>query len=368
MGLDLVPVLDDKETAATVLTDVRTECYRQPPGDMIRGIILRRSIHTLPTLLGVIVVVFVLLRVVPGDPIVMMIPSEATPADVARLRAFYGLDGSLTDQFVAYIRHLLVGNLGTSITMKQDVLGLVLGRLPATLELAVTAITIAVLAGTFLALTSIYSRARWLVAMIDGFNSIALAIPEFLWGLLLILAFGVLLPWLPISGRYDPSQATAFTTGFYFLESVLTGQLSTALQLGVHLLLPALTLALPLIAIIARVLRSSLQSVMTQDYIGFARVHGFGRLQILLRYALPNALLPTLTVTGTHFVFLVGGTVLVELIFAYPGIGNMLYTAAVNRDLPLIQGVTIIFAVLFIFFNLAIDLAYSLVDPRVRHR
>ena len=335
---------------------------------MVPTIILKRLLHTLPTLVGIVVVVFVLLRVVPGDPIVMMIPSEATPDDIARLRAFYGLDGSILQQFGIYIRNLLVGNFGTSITMKQDVLRLVLGRLPATLELALSAITIAVLVGVSLALVSTYTRTRWLVALIDGFNSIALAIPEFLWGLLLILIFGVLLPWLPISGRYDPSQTTSFATGFYLFESVLSGQMTVAAGLVQHLLLPSLTLALPLIAVIARVLRSSLQSVMTQDYIDFARVHGFGKLHILVRYAVPNALLPTLTITGTHFVFLVGGTVLVELIFGYPGIGNMLYTAAVNRDLPLIQGVTIVFAVVFIFFNLAIDITYSLIDPRVTHR
>src|SRR5471032_737634 len=135
---------------------------------MIPAILFRRSLHTLPTLVGVIVAVFVLLRVVPGDPIVMMIPSEATPDDIARLRAFYGLDGSIPHQFGIYIRNLLAGNIGTSITMKQDVLRLVLGRLPATLELAVSAITIAVLAGTSLALVSTYTRARWLVAVIDG--------------------------------------------------------------------------------------------------------------------------------------------------------------------------------------------------------
>ncbi len=316
---------------------------------------------------GIIVAIFVLLRVVPGDPIAMMIPSEATPEDIARLKAFYGLDKSIGDQFLIYVSNLANGNFGVSIALKQDVLGLVLGRLPATLELAMVAIVIAVVCGGLLALTSIYTRARWLVALIDGFNSVALAIPEFLWGLLLILAFGIFLPVLPISGRIDPSNATSFSTGFYLGESLLSGRFEVAFGLLQHLLLPAVTLALPLMAIIARVLRSSLLSVMTQDYISFARVHGFGKLHVLVRYALPNALLPTLTVTGTHFVFLVGGTVLVELIFAYPGIGNMLYGAAVNRDLPLIQGVTIVFATMFIAFNLMIDLAYGLIDPRVRY-
>ena len=334
---------------------------------MLANLILRRLLQAIPTLIGVIIVVFVLLRVVPGDPIAMMIPSEATPADIERLKEFYGLNGSIGQQFVLFLRHLVGGDFGVSISLKQDVLSLVLGRLPATLELAACAIIIAVATGMALALVSIYTRSPILVLAIDSFNSIALAIPEFLWGLLLILAFAVLVPVLPISGRVDPSAATGFSTQFYLLESLVRGEFTAAIDIAQHLVLPAMTLALPLIAIIARVLRSSLQTVMTQDYINFARVHGFGKFHVLIRYALPNAILQTLTVTGTHFVFLVGGTVLVELIFAYPGIGNMLYGAAVNRDLPLIQGVTIVFAVLFIAFNLAIDLSYALIDPRVRY-
>jgi ABC-type dipeptide/oligopeptide/nickel transport system permease component len=334
---------------------------------VLASLIVRRLVQAIPTLIGVIIVVFVLLRVVPGDPIAMMIPSEATPADIERLKEFYGLNGSIWQQFVIFLRHLAVGDFGVSISLKRDVLSLVLGRLPATLELAACAIAIAVTMGFALALLSIYTRSPMLVLLIDGFNSVALAIPEFLWGLLLILAFAVLMPVLPISGRIDPSEETRFSSQFYLLESLTRGELRTAWDLAQHLALPAMTLALPLIAIISRVLRSSLRSVMTQDYINFARLHGFSKLQVLIRYALPNALLPTLTVTGIHFVFLVGGTVLVELIFAYPGIGNMLYGAAVNRDLPLIQGVTIVFAVLFIAFNLCIDLSYALIDPRVRY-
>ena len=334
---------------------------------MIGAVFLKRVIQALPTIAGIIVTIFVLLRIVPGDPIAMLIPAEATPADVANLRAFYGLDKPIFDQFVLYLQNLSHGDLGTSISLKQHVLGLVLGRLPATLELAVCATLLAMSLGTAIAIASTYTKARWLVLLFDGFNSIALAVPDFLWGLLLIIVFGVLLPVLPISGRIDPSSTARFVTGFSLIEAIVTGQLAVAGDLASHMILPAVTLALPFTAIIARVLRSALISAMTQDYVAYARVHGFGRLRVLLSYALPNALLPTLTVTGSHFVLLVGGTVLVELIFGYPGIGNMLYSAAVNRDLPLIQGVTIVFAFLFIACNLVIDLAYTAVDPRVKY-
>ncbi len=328
--------------------------------------LLRRLLLAVPTMFGVAVVVFVLLRVVPGDPIAMMIPGEATPEDVARLRESYGLDKSILHQFVLYLGQLVQGDFGVSISLKQDVLELVLGRLPATLELAFVAITLSVTCGFALALAATFWTGSWIESVVDGINSIALAIPEFLWAMLLILAFAVLMPLFPISGRIDPMRATAFTTQFYLLESIVRGEFGLARELLGHLALPAISLALPLIAVIARVLKSSLQEVMVQDYILLARVKGFSDLRILTREALPNALLPTITLTGVHFIFLVGGTVLVELIFAYPGIGNMLFGAASNRDLPLIQGVTIVFALLFILLNIAIEMTYALVNPRLR--
>ena len=334
---------------------------------MSPALLLRRLLLAIPTLFGVAVVVFVLLRIVPGDPIAMMVPGEATPEDIAKLRAVYGLDKSIPVQFGLYLIQLLQGNFGVSISLKQDVLALVLGRLPATLELACVALALSVTCGVSLALAAMYWRSSWVESLVDAANSIALAIPEFLWAMLLILAFAVLMPVFPISGRIDPMRATVFTTQFYLFESILRGEFRLARELVSHLALPALALSLPLIAVIARVLKSSLQEVMVQDYILLARVKGFSDLRILVREALPNALLPTITLTGVHFIFLVGGTVLVELIFSYPGIGNMLFGAASNRDLPLIQGVTLVFALLFILLNIAIDTAYALVNPRLRH-
>lgn len=334
---------------------------------MSPALLLRRLLLAIPTMFGVALVVFVLLRVVPGDPIAMMMPGEATPEDIARLRASYGLDKSIAHQFVLYLGQLARGDFGVSISLKQNVLSLVLGRLPATLELAFVSMALSIFLGFGLALSATYWRASWVENLVDGINSIALAIPEFLWAMLLILAFAVLMPVFPISGRIDPMRATVFTTQFYLFESIAKGEFALAGELLAHLALPAIALALPLVAVIARVLKSSLQEVMVQDYILLARVKGFSDLRILVREALPNALLPTITLTGVHFIFLVGGTVLVELIFSYPGIGNMLFGAASNRDLPLIQGVTIVFALVFILLNIAIELTYALVNPRLRH-
>lgn len=327
----------------------------------------KRLLLTLPTLFGVIVIIFVLLRVVPGDPIAMMVPPEAGPEDVARLRAVYGLDKSMVQQFAIFLGALARGDFGTSISLKQDVFGLVVGRLPATLELALVSIVFSLAAGLALALIATHLRGRWPEWLIDGFNSVALALPEFLWALLLVLALGVLVPLLPISGRFDPAVELPLATQFYLIESLVRGDFSLAAHLLPYLIMPALALSLPLIAVITRVLKSSLQDALAQDYVLFARINGFSAARILVRYALPNALIPAITVAGVHFIFLVGGTVLVELIFSYPGIGNMLYGAAVYRDLPLIQGVTIAFAVLFVLLNLLIDLLYLVINPRVRH-
>ena len=194
-----------------------------------------------------------------------------------------------------------------------------------------------------------------------------MAIPDFLWGLLFILGLGVLLPVLPISGRLDPRLETDFHTEFYLAESLLRGQFAVMGSLLAHLLLPAVALALPLTAALARILKSALGEVMGQDYILMARARGFGKARIIWREALRNALVPTVTLSGVQFTFLLGGTVLVERIFSYPGIGNLAIGAVVDRDLPLIQGVVLTFAVLFIALNLMIDMTYVLLNPRVRH-
>jgi len=320
----------------------------------------------IPTLVGVVIVIFVLLRVIPGDPISMMIAGEATPQDIANLRAVYGLDRSIPEQFIIYVGDLLRGDFGQSISIKQNVLSVVLDRLPATFELAIVAMVFAVAVGLSFGLIAVYWRRRWPEYGVDALNAIALSLPEFIWGLILILVFCVFLPWFPISGRIDPVMAADFHTQFYLFESILTGRFYLTQEVMAHMFLPAISLALPLAAVITRVLKTSLLEGISQDYVLLARLKGLSPARVLIRHVLPNALVSTITISGLHFTLLIGGTVLVELIFSYPGIGNMLYGAAINRDLPLLQGVTIVFAIIFIFVNLLIDISYSLVNPRVR--
>jgi len=335
---------------------------------MSNAYLLKRLLWAVPTLLGVAVVVFVLLRVVPGDPIAMMTPPGARAEDIARLRQIYGLDASIPRQFVTWLGQVAQGDFGTSISLRERVMALVAGKLPATLELVLVAMLFAVALGLTLGLAAVYFRGRWPEIAIDGFAGLTIAIPDFLWALLFILLLGVMLPVLPISGRLDPGIDFDPSTGFYLLESLVTGRFAIAAALIQHLLLPAAALALPLAAGITRILKSSLLEVMNQDYVTLARAKGYSRSRVLLRVALRNALIPALTLTGVQFTFLVGGTVLIEYIFSYPGIGNLAIGAVIQRDLPLIQGLVLTFAVIFIITNLLVDMTYALLNPKLRQR
>jgi len=333
---------------------------------MIRNLI-SRLLQAIPTLVGVAVIVFVLVRVVPGNPIAMMLPPGASQADFDHLKALYGLDGSILEQFAIWLRHASAGDFGTSISMRSGVLGLVLSRLPATLELAALAGAIAITLGVLAAVAGARWQGRWPEAVIDAATGFAQAVPDFIWALAAILVLGVLIPVLPISGRSDPSISLNYTTQFQLIESVLRLDLHAFIDLMRHMILPALALALPLAAVIARVLKSSLKEELAQDYVLLARVKGFGDWRIIIRETLRNAAIPTVALTGVQITFLIGGTVLIERIFAYPGIGNLAIDAVINRDLPMIQGLVLVFALLFIVINLALDFATVALDPRLSH-
>jgi len=315
----------------------------------------------------VAIVVFVLLRVVPGDPIAMMISPGASPADIAALRAHYGLDASLPMQFAVWARDLARGDFGTSISLHRGVLGLLAERLPATLELAVAALVFATLLGGAIAVFATLMSDTAVAPVIDGVNGLFLAVPDFIWAFLLVLVFGVFAPVLPLSGRIDPSLDVRFATPFYLIESLLTLRFSVLLDVTRHMIMPTLALGLPLAAVITRVLKESLREAMVQDYVLLAQLKGMSKLRLVLQEALRNAVAPTLALTGVQFTFLIGGTVIVERIFAYPGIGNMAVDAVINRDLPLIQGLTLVFGALFIVVNMVVDLLVFAANPRLKH-
>ena len=333
---------------------------------MLLKTVLVRLATMAVTLLGVAIVVFTLVRVAPGNPIAMMLPPGATEEDIARLTALYGLDKSLPQQFVIWLGGVVQGDFGTSITLRQPVDDLVLSRLPATLELSVMALLIALALGGLVAVLGARHRGTGAEVGLDLTSGAVLSIPDFLWGLLFVLLFGVLWPVLSISGRIDPRIDIGFATNFYLVEGLLRGRFDVVGSALSHMIMPAMSLALPLAAMIAQLLKQNLKGELLQDYATLARVRGFSETSVILREALRNAALPTIALVGVQFTFLIGGTVIVERLFAYEGLGNMAIDAVINRDLPLIQGIVLLFAVLFIAINLLVDLSYTLLNPRLR--
>jgi len=333
---------------------------------LVKTIVMRLLTMAI-TLFGVAVIVFFVIRIVPGDPIAMMLPPGASEADIDRLRALYGLDKSIVEQFGIWLGGVVQGDFGTSISTRQPVLDLVLGRLPATLELAIFALVLAVIIGGAMALTGTRYRGTRTEAGIDIASGIGLSVPDFLWGLVLILLFGVLFPVFHISGRVSPALDLPFVTQFYVFESVVRLRFDLWWDLLTHMFMPALALAVPLAAIISQLLKQSLKETMHLDYVTLSRTKGYGENHVIVAEALPNAVLPTLTLIGVQFTFLIGGTVIIERLFSYEGLGNMAIDAVINRDLPLIQGIVILFALIFTMVNLVVDMTYALLNPRLRH-
>jgi peptide/nickel transport system permease protein len=295
----------------------------------------------------------------------MMISPGAGPADIAALRAHYGLDASIPVQFGIWAKSLAMGDLGTSISLRRDVASVLAERLPATLELAVAALVVAMLIGGAVAIVGVLVRRTLAEPAVDTANGLLLAVPDFVWALALVLVLGVFLGVLPTSGRINPGIDEGFVTPFYLFESLFRLKFSAAGDVMAHMAMPVLALALPLAAVITRVLKEALLEAMVQDYMLLARLKGMSELRLIFQEALRNAIGPTLALTGVQFTFLIGGTVIVERIFAYPGIGNMGVDAVINRDLPLIQGLVLVFGALFILVNIAVDLAATAFNPRL---
>jgi ABC-type dipeptide/oligopeptide/nickel transport system permease component len=297
----------------------------------------------------------------------MLISPGASPAVIAALRAHYGLDGGLIGLFAIWMGAASHGVFGVSSSLKRNVLELLAERLPATLELAIAALEFAVLAGGLVAVVGAMARRSRLESVIDAATGLLLAVPDFVWALALALIFGVMLPIFPLSGRVDPSVSSGMITPFYSAESLMRLRFDVFFDVARHLVLPVLALGLPLAAVIARVLKGALNEAMAQDYILLAKLKGMSQSRLVMQEALRNAIGPTLALTGVQFTFLIGGTVIIERIFAYPGIGNMAIEAVINRDLPLIQGIVMIFAVIFISINILVDLLVAAFNPKLRH-
>ena len=328
---------------------------------------LKRFFYIGTTLLGVSVITFVILRIIPGNPIAMMLPPGATQEDIVMLTAQYGLDKPIPIQYGIWISKVIKGDFGVSIHMKQNVMELVMERLPATLELVFAATIIALILGIFIGTLSIMKKGTAVDKTGSFLAVIGLSIPDFLWGLLFILFFGVFWQVFPISGRIASTYTLKSVTGFFLIDSLIRLDFKSFYSSLNHIILPAFSLALPLTAIVIRVIKSSLLDVIKEDYILLARVKGLSEKVVIFIHALRNALIPTTTIVGVQFGFLMGGTVLVEIIYSWPGLGKLAVTAITTRDLPLIQGVVLVLAFIFVVVNLIVDLLYTVINPKIRY-
>ncbi|MBB3021305.1 peptide/nickel transport system permease protein [Microvirga lupini] len=333
------------------------------------GYLIRRLV-TMPFLiLGIITITFFLSRVTKGDPLTAIISEQqmSNPEVVAAAKQRWGLDLSLPEQYLVYTGKLLTGDLGTSFTTKRPVLQDLLERLPATLELVIAAMIIGTVLGIALGVLAAYYRNGWLDHGSRLFALVGSSLPVFWSGLGLLFIFSVQLGWLPGPGRLDARlQPPPMITGMITLDTLLAGDLAAFVDALHHLILPAFVLGWTVTGTISRLVRANMLEVLNQEYVLTARAKGAGELRVLLHHALRNTLVPTLTVIGHSFAYLITGAVLTETIFAWPGMGSYAVEAARALDYPAIIGVTVVGGVTFLVTNLLTDIAYMLANPRIR--
>jgi peptide/nickel transport system permease protein len=335
---------------------------------IVLKLIARRLMAAIPILLIVSALLFCVLRLLPVDPAAMSLPPNATIEEVAAQRRAMGLDKPLLQQYAIWLNGALHGDFGRSIALRRDAGELVARTLPATIQLAACAMVIAAILGVGGGLLLFHLRGTILEPVADLASIVLLSIPEFLWALILLFVFGVLLRWLPFTGLVAPGLPVPHVTGFLLLDALLVGRLDVFFSACQHLILPALALGLAFSPTIMRVLRSSLFDVYLEDYIQQARLRGLSEGKILLGHAFKNASLPTLTLAGVQFGILFSGTLLVEVIYSYPGMGNLMVDAVRNADLPLIQAVGLTYCVVVLLINTAVDSLYVVLNPKLRVR
>jgi peptide/nickel transport system permease protein len=315
----------------------------------VRRYVVRRLLLLVPVLLGVSIIIFMVLHLSPGDPAEIMLGSQATQADLERLRAELGLTEPLYVQYVHWLGLVVRGDLGRSIWMKRPVLPEVLGRFKATLVLTGAGLALSTLVGLALGILSAMRPNSPLDRLSAVASLFGASMPVFWLGIVLMVIFALWLGWLPASGMFAPYGGGG-------LHDLL-----------VHLALPAVTLAAASVTIIARLTRSTMLETLGQDYIRTARAKGVVEHVVVLRHGLKNALIPIVTVVGVQAGYLLGGAVLTETVFAWPGVGTLMVQGILARDFPLVQGCVLVVALSFVVINLVVDLLYAWLDPRIRY-
>ena len=335
---------------------------------MLRFLLTRLSL-IIPTFIGMTLVAFFLIRLVPGDPIETMAGERGIdPVRHAMLLKEYGLDRPVLVQYGIYIGRVLQGDLGKSIVTQAPVVKEFIALFPATIELAVCAIVFALLIGIPAGILAAVKRNSWLDHGVMGFSLTGYSMPIFWWGLLLILLFSVSLDLTPVSGRLDVKYFIEPTTGFLLVDSLLSTDKGAFRSTLSHLILPTIVLGTNPLAVIARMTRSAMLEVLGEDYIRTARAKGLSALRVVSLHALRNALIPIVTVIGLQVGVLFTGAILTETIFSWPGVGKWLIEAISRRDYPVLQGGMLLLGAVVMVVNLLVDLTYGFINPRIRHQ
>lgn len=328
----------------------------------------RRLFQLIPVLLGMTFIVFMLIRLIPGNPAQVILGQQATKEAVEALNASLGLDKPWYTQYFGYLGGIFQGDLGVSLRTKLPVSQEIFPYLAATAELAIFAMIIAVIIGVNAGIISAWFQNSWFdyIAMVVAL--IGVSIPVFWLGLMEQWAFSIKLGWLPTSGRNDVRDPITAITHFYLLDTLIQGRFDQFTEVLKRLILPGVALATIPMAIIARITRSSMLEVMRSDYVRTARAKGQKMFIVVYKHALKNAVIPVLTVIGLQTGLLLGGAILTETIFSWPGIGRYIYDAIGFRDYPVIQSGILVVAFIFIMINLIVDLLYTVIDPRIKYK
>jgi dipeptide transport system permease protein len=331
--------------------------------------LFKRLLILIPTFIGITLVAFFLIRLVPGDPIEVMVGErKLDPAAHARLSAQLGLDQPLLVQYGRYVGQTLSGDLGTSIVSREPVAKEFAVLFPATVELALAALLLAVIVGVTLGGLAALHRGRWLDQSVMGVATLGYSMPVFWWGLVLIMFLSVDMGLTPVSGRIAIEYDIEPVTGFMLIDSLMSGEAGAFTSALRHLCLPALVLGTVPMAVIARMTRSSLLDVLREDYLRTARAKGLSPMRVLVVHGLRTAMIPVITVVGLQTGALLGGAVMTETIFSWPGIGKWLIDSIGRRDYPVVQAGILISALTFIAANLVVDVLYGVADPRIREQ
>lgn len=329
--------------------------------------IFGKLLGIIPTFIGITLVAFFLIRLVPGDPVeIMSGEHQLSPAMHAEILQRFGLDRPLYEQYFDYLGKLVQGDLGQSLVSREPVAKEFVALFPATVELALAALLVATLLGLTLGIVASLKRGSWIDQGVMGLATVGYSMPVFWWGLILIMFFSVQLGWTPVSGRIAIEYDILPRSGLMLIDAALSGQPGAFRSAVLHLILPALVLATVPMAVIARMTRSSMLEVLGDDYVRTARAKGLSPARVVLVHALRNALIPVITVVGLQTGSLLAGAVLTETIFSWPGIGKWLIDSIGRRDYPVVQTGILVSATVFISVNLIVEVLYSVVNPRIR--